>query len=418
MEICNRKQIFLHSKNLGYVNVYVFGSVFAFPNYCKQFYFMRMKSIYTILSIVLAVLTIPTFFSFTKSSFPGTAPTGYTGATGSYCSTSGCHSSFALNSGGGSVVTVGLPTTITLGATYNFSTIITHPFADREIFGFAIKAVDASNIPIPVGTFSTTNPNAGVSNNEIGHRGSLGVIATNSYTFVNLTWTAPTVAPVYPITFYIVGNAGNNAQGSLGDYIYSTTVVANAAVVPVVLSTFSAKQLSNTDVTIQWRTEQEINTDKFEIEKSSDGQIFSTITTTKAQGNSSAAKGYSILDKNPTTKGEFIYYRLKMIDNDGTFKYSDIVKVSLSTKEIIIKNIATVHNAINNSFEVNILSPNTQSLNINWVNSNGQIITRETKALVKGANTFILRNAKLAKGEVVYLQFTNGVFNKSYTVVN
>jgi hypothetical protein len=379
-----------------------------------------MKSIYTILTLVLTVVITPTFFSFTKPLSSGAAPTGYTGAprtTGgndAYCTS--CHSDFALNTAGGNVATIGLPSSIVLGSAYNFSAVITHGVADRQKFGFAIKAVDANGAS--VGTFSTTNPNAGVGNNEIGHRVAPGVIATNSYTYDNLVWTAPTVAPVYPITFYIVGNAGNSAQGSGGDYIYSSTFVANASVLPVALSQFSANQISNGNINIQWRTEQEINTVKFEIEKSSDGQIFSPLTTTKAQGNSSTAKDYTTTDKNPTTKGEFIYYRLKMIDNDGTFKYSDIVKVSLSTKETIIKNIATVHNAINNSFEVNILSPNTQSLNINWVNSNGQIITRETKALVKGANTFILRNTKLAKGEVVYLQFTNGVFSKSYTLVN
>jgi hypothetical protein len=374
-----------------------------------------MKSIYTILSIVLAVAIIPTFFSFTKPHyFPSAAPTGYTGADGSYCN--GCHGSFALNSGGGNVATLGLPTSITLGTAYNFSAVITHGTPDREKFGFAIKAVDASNTA--VGTFSSTNPNAGPIGSEIGHLNAPFVTATNSYTYGNLTWTAPTIAPVYPVRFFIVGNAGNNGQGTAGDYIYSSVVVANASVLPVALSQFSANQISNGNINLQWRTEQEINTDKFDIEKSSDGQIFSTLTTTKAQGNSNTAKDYTTTDKNPTTKGEFIYYRLKMFDNDGTFKHSNIVKVSLSTKEIIIKNIATVHNAINNSFEINILSPNTQSLNINWVNSNGQVITRETKALVKGANTFILRNTKLAKGEVVYLQFTNGVFSKSYTLVN
>jgi hypothetical protein len=375
-----------------------------------------MKSIYTILSIVLAVAIIPTFFSFTKPLSSGIPPTGYTGATGSYCSTAGCHSSFSLNTVGGNVATIGLPTSITLGAFYNFSVVITHSIADRERFGFAVKAVDANGLD--VGTFSTTNPYAGVSSNELSHRSPINILSTDLYTYNNLTWTAPSVAPVYPITFYIVGNAANGAQGPAGDYIYSTTVVANAAVVPVVLSKFSAKQLSNADVTIQWRTEQEINTNKFDIEKSSDGQVFSNVSSTKAQGNSCAAKDYSMVDKNPSTKGEFIYYRLKMIDNDGTFKYSDIVKVSITTKETIIKNIATIHNGNNNSFEVNILSPNAQSININWVNSNGQIITRETKTLVKGSNIFTLRNNKIAKGEVVYLQFTSSGLNKTYTLVN
>lgn len=373
-----------------------------------------MKLVYSIFMIVSTIAIISTFFSFTKPVSSGAAPTGYTGVTGSTCVS--CHTSFSLNSGGGNVATIGLPTSVSLGTSYNFSTIITHGVADREKFGFAIKAVDANGIA--VGTFSTTNPYAGVINDEIGHRNPPTILSDISYTFNNLTWTSPTVAPAYPITFYIVGNAANNGLGNLGDYIYSTTVVANASVVPVLLSTFTAKQLNNADVTIQWRTQQEINTDNFEVEKSSDGQIFSNLTTAKAQGFSSTSKDYYITDKNPITKGEFIYYRLKIIDKDGSFKYSDIVKISLITKETIIKNVTTIHNVNNNSFEVNILSPNTQTININWINSNGQLMASENKTLIKGSNTFTLNNNKIAKGEIVYLQFKTVRLNKSYTLVN
>ncbi len=379
-----------------------------------------MKSIYTTLGIAIAVLIIPTFFSFTKPLSSGAAPTGYTGALnnmgGNDANCTSCHSSFGLNSTSGNVSTVGLPNSITLGASYNFSTIITHDVADRERFGFAVKAVDANGVA--VGTFSTTNTNAGVSTNEIGHRIAPSTIATNTYSFDNLIWTAPSTTPVYPITFFIVGNAANRNFGTSGDYIYSTTVVANASVLPVNLSKFSAKQLGNADVTIQWRTEQEVRVDKFEIEKSADGQVFSLLTTTKAQGNSNTSKDYTSIDKNPTTKGEFIYYRLKMFDNDGSFKYSDIVKVTLNANETIVKNVGTIHNALNNTFEVNILSPITQQLNINWLASNGQLVTTETKILVKGSNNFKLSNTKFAKGELLFLQFKTAGFNKSYTLVN
>ncbi len=377
-----------------------------------------MKLIYTISSIVLAILVIPTFFSFTKPNyFPTAPPPGYTGAsTGVYCTS--CHSDFGLNSGGGSVTTLGLPTAITLGASYNFSTTITHGVADRERFGFAIKAVDATGAA--VGTFTTTNPNAGVDNinREIGHRNAFQVSPDISYTYNNLTWTAPTVAPVYPITFYIAGNAGNFGQGSSGDYIYSSTLVALQDALPITLSKFSANQLSNADVTIQWRTEQEINADKFNIEKSSDGNTFSDVSIVKAQGFSNAVKDYSFTDKNPNSKGEFIYYRLKMIDKDGTYKYSNIAKVSLLTKETIVKNVATINNSSYNSFEINILSPSVQPLKINWVNSNGQLVTEETKNLAKGSNTFTLSNSKIGKGEIIYLQFKTNGLNKSYTLVN
>jgi hypothetical protein len=373
-----------------------------------------MKFIYTISSVVLAVFSLASFFSFKKPHFPSAAPIGYTGATSSYCTS--CHSDFGLNSGGGNVVTIGLPSSVTLGTAYNFSTVITHGAADRSRFGFAIKAVDANGAA--VGTFTTTNPKAGVTNNEIGHRDAIIIQPEISYVYDNLTWTAPTVAPVYPITFYITGNAGNGGQGTSGDYIYATTVVANAAVVPITLSTFYAKQLNNADVVLQWRTEQEINSDKFEIEKSINGQQFTYLSTIPASGFSSTIKDYKTIDKNPTSNGEYIYYRLKLIDKDGSFKYSDFAKVLLSTNETIVKNIATIHNGTNNIFQVNILAPNTQSLKINWINSNGQVIFTENKKLTKGSNTFQLQNNKIAKGEIIFLKFEAGSLNKSYSLVN
>jgi hypothetical protein len=378
-----------------------------------------MKFIYTISSFFLAVFALASFFSFTKPYFPSAPPTNATGATGSYCSSAGCHSTYgvnAVNTAGGNVATIGLPTSVTLGAVYNFSTVITHDVADRSRFGFAIKAVDANGVA--VGTFTTTNPNAGVIDNEIGHRNAIIIQPEIAYIYDNLTWTAPTVAPVYPITFYIAGNAGNGGQGPAGDYIYASTVVANAAVVPITLSTFYAKQLNNADVVLQWRTEQEINSEKFEIEKSINGQQFTYLSTIPASGFSSTIKDYKTIDKNPTSNGEYIYYRLKLIDKDGTFKYSDFSKVLLSTNETIIKNIATIHNESNNIFQVNILSPYTQSLKINWINSNGQIIFTENKKLAKGSNTFQLQSNKIAKGEIVFLNFEAGPLNKSYSLVN
>jgi hypothetical protein len=374
-----------------------------------------MKLIYTTSVIILSIFIIPTFFSFTKPTFSSAPPPGYTGASGSNCTS--CHSSFALNSGGGSVAAIGLPGSISLGVSYNFSAVITHGVADREKFGFAIKAVDANNVA--VGTFSTTNPNAGVSNGEIGHRTAPFVLSTNSYTYGNLTWTAPTATPAYPITFYIAGNATNNGLGTAGDYIYTSTLIAVADIVPVTLSKFTAVLKGSYDVALNWRTEQETNSDKFEIEKSNDGLQFTFVNSTKAKGLSSTIKNYEFIDRNPSTNGEFIFYRLKMVDKDGSFKYSDIVKVSFLANETYIKNISTITSNNGNTFEVNILSPKAQSLNINWINTNGQLINSETKSLVKGFNNFKLKNTSIAKGAAVFLNFkTSAGFNKSYTLIN
>ena len=52
------------------------------------------------------------------------------------------------------------------------------------------------------------------------------------------------------------------------------------------------------------------------------------VASVKAAGNSNATKNYSFIDKNVTV-GKYSY-RLKMVDNDGTFKYSSIVEANVS----------------------------------------------------------------------------------------
>ncbi|MEQ1553829.1 MAG: choice-of-anchor V domain-containing protein [Ferruginibacter sp.] len=379
-----------------------------------------MKKTYTLFILASLVCIVPAFFSFKKPVSSGAAPTGYTGATGSYCTS--CHTSYVLNSGplqgqpGGTVTAPGLPTSIALGASYNFSAIITHGIADREKFGFAVKAVDAGGNA--VGTFTTTNTNAGVSVNEIGHRNAPFVISTDSYTYNNLTWTAPTVAPTYPVTFYIVGNAANNGLGSSGDYIYSSTIVANAAVVPITLKSFNANLLNNGTIGLNWTTAQEINFDKFEIERSVNGIQFSNISTINSTGFSTNNSNYDFIDKNLNITAEYLYYRLKLIDKDGGYKYSSIEKISLISNTISIKKIKTISNTNGNIFELDIISPTTQLAQINWINTIGQSIKKESKLLFKGANNFTIQNKHLFSGEIVFLNISSIGLNKTFTMVN
>ena len=84
-------------------------------------------------------------------------------------------------------------------------------------------------------------------------------------------------------------------------------------------------QLINGRTKISWATFQEINTDSFYIEHSTDGRAFSMIGKAKASGNSTSVSRYEHIHENPV-KG-FNYYRIKQTDLDGRFEYSVIVKV-------------------------------------------------------------------------------------------
>lgn len=90
------------------------------------------------------------------------------------------------------------------------------------------------------------------------------------------------------------------------------------------LVSFNA-QKSGQQVLLTWTTTNEINTDKFEIEHSSDGVSFVRFATVAARGSTSGSTDYSTIHCCPLEGVN--YYRLKMIDKDGSFKYSPIRKV-------------------------------------------------------------------------------------------
>jgi hypothetical protein len=94
---------------------------------------------------------------------------------------------------------------------------------------------------------------------------------------------------------------------------------------PVHLVSFTGQQL-NGQVQLKWQSSAEENTSHFEVEKSADGKNFSQLLTRKAQGNSASLVSYNAIDNNPLSGTS--YYRLKMVDLDGTFEYSKLVAVS------------------------------------------------------------------------------------------
>lgn len=92
---------------------------------------------------------------------------------------------------------------------------------------------------------------------------------------------------------------------------------------PVTLTSFTAS-LANNQNTLNWATSSENNSLGFEIESSADGLVFNKIgfVPSKSSGNSSAMLSYSFQDKSANTGTT--YFRLKQIDKDGKFEYSDI----------------------------------------------------------------------------------------------
>ncbi len=128
--------------------------------------------------------------------------------------------------------------------------------------------------------------------------------------------------------------AGTTVSGNnTADDFATSTIEVVAAVVPLTLTDFSAT-LKDCQPLLTWTTESEINTDRFEIERSNAGNSndWKFIGTVAANGNSSSKINYSFIDKAINVTSEKVFYRLKMIDKDGRFNYSNILPVLVNCK--------------------------------------------------------------------------------------
>ena len=188
------------------------------------------KYLKTSIVMLLLLIFLSSFAGLIYSSQP---PQGYSGADGAYCTQ--CHSTNPLNVVGGSVELTGLPTDgYVSGAKYSLSLKSTHSAADRKRWGFTIAARNALNQT--VGTFGSTNANAAINGNELSHLNAVSTASLSTFTYDNLSWTAPVNpdANNQTITFYYVGLAANGNGSSSGDFLYTGTKVISLQIQPLV----------------------------------------------------------------------------------------------------------------------------------------------------------------------------------------
>lgn len=91
---------------------------------------------------------------------------------------------------------------------------------------------------------------------------------------------------------------------------------------PVSLAGFDGDR-NGENVQLRWFTLSEKNNDRFEIERSADGRGFEWRMKVKGKGNSNSVQNYSAIDED--SDSPILYYRLRQVDYDGSFAYSNIV---------------------------------------------------------------------------------------------
>ncbi len=180
---------------------------------------------------------------------------------------------------------------------------------------------------------------------------------------------------------------------------------------PVNLSRFEAT-LKDGVVTLSWTTDQEVNSDHFTVQHSSDASHWSTLGTVDAQGFSSVQVNYSFTDESPSSGVN--YYRLVMVDRDGKSQNSPIRVVNGTA----ISGFKVFPNPAKDYVYVTLGSDAAANLSIRIVNLQGQVL-QETRYSKAAGTTVSLPVSSYAKGTyLLQIVGENGVIKTSKLVVS
>jgi len=186
-------------------------------------------------------------------------------------------------------------------------------------------------------------------------------------------------------------NCGGNGQHSCSAPILygPSTLTTGAGIVPgntlpVILSGFTAALNNDGSAKLVWETKMEQNSSRFEIERSATGSAWSTVGTVQAKGNSSAASSYSYTDGSPLQGAN--YYRLKMIDLDGSAVYSEVRVIETAA----INHISFFPNPARDFVNVTLGGMSTSTATIRLINQAGAVL-QEKKAQAGTTVTFSLQ---------------------------
>jgi len=223
------------------------------------------------------------------------------------------------------------------------------------------------------------------------------VVANNNNSYYN--WSAYNSSPAnsthatthsHSTTNNNLNCGGSGQQSCSAPVVYGpSTLTTSVGVVPgnplpVILSGFTAALNSDGSAKLVWETKLEQNSSRFEIERSATGSAWSTVGTVQAKGNSSVASSYAYTDGSPLQGAN--YYRLKMIDLDGSAIYSEVRVIETA----VINHISFFPNPARDFVNVTLGGMSTSTATVRLINQAGAVL-QEKKAQAGTTVTFSLQ---------------------------
>ncbi|TDH18374.1 T9SS type A sorting domain-containing protein [Segetibacter sp. 3557_3] len=190
-------------------------------------------------------------------------------------------------------------------------------------------------------------------------------------------------------------NAAYNYQGNRNPFVdrpeFATqtwnSTCPGLTALPVKLAVFGGK-LAGGMVKLEWTVLSEVGFSRYEIERSLNGNTYSKVGEVNASGKSI----YAFNDDAEPLRGRRVYYRLKMVDKDGSATYSPVfnIHVPLNTRFGIYPNPATTY------FQIQVSKAVTGKIEVSITDLSGKVL--QQRSVDGNSNNFKIGTTNLAAG--------------------
>ena len=201
---------------------------------------------------------------------------------------------------------------------------------------------------------------------------------------------------------YVINPGGSTAANSSFENNYNIDFgFTNNSLLSVQKLALTAS-LVNSDVKLQWSTINELDINRYTVERSLDAKTFTALNSVASKGNGNFT--YQSADNIENISANIIYYKIKALDKNGTIHYS--ATVSVNSKHV--SKVTVTPNPFVSYIQVQVPSVKNETATLRIMNAAGQVIYTKNVQLVIGQNSFTIDGLGATAKGMYYFEILKG----------
>jgi len=282
----------------------------------------------------------------------------------------------------------------------------------------AISPLDATAASGNIATYSIVSiPSASQGSLQLCNSGNCNLVVAGQVLTpaeINMLSFVPNPSFNGTIVFNYSATDSHNQVSNVATYTIPVTSTTQV-VLPVNLVSFTGN-INNKLVQLNWQTSQENNSSYFEVQRSSNGSNFEPIATIAAKGNIGTVSNYQEKDDLFFYTGKVVYYRLKMVDTDGKFKFSKVLLIKPNTASTV-NTLKAWPLPFTSQLTAGYSSELSGEIKVNLTNMNGSRVASSSATIQKGYNSISINQAQTIPSGTYLLTITSNGKSESIKVV-